>query len=344
MKINKPQSSRRKFLKKTFYTLSGTLALQLPFPFIKRVYAGDKNPRRGLGNLFLKNEKPLLIVMEGNDKMMMLKKGLEKIGNFEKLVKGKKVVLKPNTVSPGPYPVCTDPDFLIALGKSAIDAGAKSVSIFDSPGRSERIFRQLNLPEKAKQFGIELNPVEPTASKFFTTVENQAWEVMEKIDVAIPLKEADVVINVPTVKRHLEAGFSCAMKNHFGSVYGPNRFEAHVKLHKGGTYNEWDESFRIPFRKLAAEFSDTVRCELNVVDAQYLLTKSGPLLDGAEIKQGVNKLIISGDIVATDAYCSSLMAKHDPSYSLDIWEPVLKYGEKLGLGISDPKKIEIVEI
>ena len=54
MKINKPQSSRRKFLKKTFYTLSGTLALQLPFPFIKRVYAGDKNPRRGLGNLFLK--------------------------------------------------------------------------------------------------------------------------------------------------------------------------------------------------------------------------------------------------------------------------------------------------
>jgi hypothetical protein len=61
-----------------------------------------------------------------------------------------------------------------------------------------------------------------------------------------------------------------------------------MKLHKGGSMDSkvYDESFRIPFRKLTAEFSDAVRCELNVVDAQDLLIKWSPFLDGAEIKKG----------------------------------------------------------
>src|SRR3990172_3739201 len=346
MKIKRDGCSRREFLHKTSYGFIGTLTYQLLSPNIEKALAQTNTPRQGMGNIFLKNAKPLLVALEGDNKFLLLKKGLEKIGGIEKLVKGKKVILKPNTIAPGPYPVSTDPDFLISLGKVVIDSGAAKVSIFDSPtsGRSERVFRQLGLYEKADKTGIELLPTDPSLSRFFTTVENKSWELMNKIGLANNLKEADVIINVPTVKRHLEATFTCAMKNHFGSVYGPNRWEPHVKLHKGGTFDTWDESFRIPFRKLAAEFSDAVRCELNVVDAQFILTKSGPMLDGAEIKKGVNRLIISGDIVATDSYCSSLMAKHDTTYTTEMWEPVLKYGEKLGLGTGDLKKVEIIEL
>ena len=341
-------SSRRSFIKKSLLgsaVFAGSKILEIPG---KELFASEENVavplRKGLGNLFLKNGKPLLIVVEGTNKTEMLKKGIEKLGGLDNLVKGKNVILKPNTVAPGPYPVSTDPDFLITVGKTAIEAGAKKVSIFDSPGRSERIFKQMNLYEKVVGTGIELLPIDASAPKFFVAVKNPSWEIMKEISVSTHLREADIIINLPVVKRHLDAGFSCAMKNHFGSVFGPNRWESHNKLHKGGTYKTWDEAFKIPFKKIAAEFSDAVRCELNIVDAQHLLTKSGPLLDGAEIKKDVNRLIICGDIVVTDSYCSSLMLKNDSTYTLDMWEPVLKYGEKLGLGISDLKKIEIVEI
>lgn len=341
-------SSRRSFIKKSFLGsafLAGSKILGIP---ADELFASDEKVavqlRKGIGNLFLKNGKPLLIAVEGSNKTEMLKKGIEKLGGFDKLVRGRNVILKPNAVAPGPYPVSTDPDFLIAVGKTAIDAGAKKVSIFDSPGRSERIFKLMNLYEKTAGTGIELLPIDATVAKFFVAVKNPAWEIMKEISISTHLKEADVIINVPVVKRHLEAGFSCAMKNHFGSVYGPNRWDPHAKLHKGGSFNTWDESFKVPFKKIAAEFSDAVRCELNIVDAQHLLIKSGPLLDGAEIKKDVNRLIISGDIVATDAYCSSLMVKHDTTYSTDLWEPAIKYGEKLGLGISDIKKVELIEI
>lgn len=342
------KSSRRSFIKKSLFSsaiLAGSTLFNIPG---RKLFASEEKVavplRKGLGNLFLKNGKSLLVVVEGSNKTEMLKKGIEKLGGFDRLVKGKNVILKPNTIAPGPYPVSTDPDFLIAVGKTAIDAGAKKVSIFDSPGRSERIFKQMNLPEKTTGTGIELLPIDATVSKFFVAVKNPSWEIMKEISVSTHLKEADVIINLPVVKRHLEAGFSCAMKNHFGSVYGPNRWEPHAKLHKGGSYNTWDESFRVPFKKIAAEFSDAVRCELNIVDAQHLLIKSGPLLDGAEIKKDVNRLIICGDIVATDAFCSSLMLKNDSTYKLEMWEPAIKYGELLGLGISDLKKIEIIEV
>ncbi len=341
-------SSRRTFIKKSLLGSAVFAGSKIFNTSSDKLFASDEKAavqlRKGLGNLFLKNGKPVLVVVEGTNKTEMLKKGIERLGGFDTLVKGKNVILKPNTIAPGPYPVSTDPDFLIAVGKTAIDAGAKKVSIFDSPGLSERIFKLMNLPEKTKGTGIELLPVDATAVKFFIAVKNPSWEIMKEISVSTYLKEADVIINLPVVKRHLEAGFSCAMKNHFGSVYGPNRWDAHAKLHKGGSYNTWDESFRVPFKKIAAEFSDAVRCELNIVDAQHLLTKSGPLLDGAEIKKDVNRLVICGDIVATDAFCSSLMLKNDSTYKLEMWEPAIKYGESLGLGTSDIKKTELLEI
>jgi uncharacterized protein (DUF362 family) len=343
MKENRDRLTRREFLAKTSLGLLG--AFVFPSAVLSQPNAPiqGKGPRQGMGNLFLKNGKPILAVAEGNNRSVRLRKGIEKIGGLEKLVKGKTVILKLNAVAPGPYPVSSDPDFVVSIGEAVIDSGAKKVSIYDSV--SERMFQQMGLYEKVKKSGIELLPKDGSFPEFFTPVEKTTWEVMKKIDPSIHLIEADVVINVANCKRHGDAGFTCAMKNHFGSVYGPNRWEAHIKLHKGGSIDSKvvDESFRIPFRKLAAEFSDAIRCEMTMIDAQDLLTKRGPMLDGAEIKKGVNKLIISGDIVATDAYCSRLMAEHDPTYSVDIWEPVLQYGERLGLGTADLKKTEIIE-
>jgi len=93
------------------------------------------------------------------------------------------------------------------------------------------------------------------------------------------------------------------------------------------------------------EFADTVKPQLNVVDARSILARSGPGLgNGAEVVRGVNKIILSGDMVATDSYCARLMAKYDNTFKLDTVAPQLKHAAALGLGKADLDAIKIVEI
>ena len=92
-------------------------------------------------------------------------------------------------------------------------------------------------------------------------------------------------------------------------------------------------------------FADAVRPQLNVVDARAILARSGPGLGrGAEVIQGVNKLILSGDMVAVDAYCARLMAQHDDTFALDTVASQLKHAATLGLGKADLDAVKIVEI
>ena len=92
-------------------------------------------------------------------------------------------------------------------------------------------------------------------------------------------------------------------------------------------------------------FADAVRPQLNVVDARAILARSGPGLGGgAEVVRGVNKLILSGDMVAVDAYCASLMAQHDETFTLDMVAAQLRHAAALGLGKADLDAVKVVEI
>jgi uncharacterized protein (DUF362 family) len=81
------------------------------------------------------------------------------------------------------------------------------------------------------------------------------------------------------------------------------------------------------------------------VDARAILARSGPGLGGgAEVVPGVNKLILSGDMVAVDAYCARLMAQHDATFKLDMVAPQLRHAAALGLGKADLDAVKVVEI
>jgi uncharacterized protein (DUF362 family) len=128
------------------------------------------------------------------------------------------------------------------------------------------------------------------------------------------------------------------MKNHFGSVYGPQRWTVHKKAQEESGGAEL-------FDKTLVEFADAVRPELTIVDARSLLIKHGPKLKGrAEVKEGVNKLILCGDMVATDVYCADLMKEHDDTFDPGMIALQLEYAEKIGLGTADKAKVEIREI
>jgi len=112
MKKNESGFSRRDFIKKTSYGVAGAFAYQFSSFNSGNAFAEEIiSPRKGLGNLYLKEGKPLLVVSEGKDRAERFKKALDKIGGLEKLVKGKTVILKPNAVAPTPFPVCTESGF-----------------------------------------------------------------------------------------------------------------------------------------------------------------------------------------------------------------------------------------
>ncbi len=303
--------------------------------------AGPQSPRKGLGNLFMEGDKPLLIAVEGTDLKKMLEAGIDALGGLKKLVAGKKVVLKPNVVASQPPPVTTDPQALVAVAEIATAAGAASLKACDSnsAGVSKAgKFEDLRYPSYLEKVGIALDAVDFGDRTAHVFVSKQGWQANPSIGVVRTLHEAEVIINLPMIKRHGAARFTCALKNHFGSVYGPLRFVAHRKM-------ESDGDGKALFDTALAEFADAVRPELNVVDARSLLIRGGPTLEGkAEVKSGVNRLILCGDMVATDVYCSRLMQQFDDSYSPDMISFQLDSAAKLGLGQKDLDKVVIKEI
>ena len=71
---------------------------------------------------------------------------------------------------------------------------------------------------------------------------------------------------------------------------------------------------------------------------------TGPLQSsGGEIRE-LNKIVICGDLVATEAYCAQLMDEIDETFDPSWIRPTLDRAEELGLGTADLSQVEIIEI
>jgi uncharacterized protein (DUF362 family) len=135
------------------------------------------------------------------------------------------------------------------------------------------------------------------------------------------------------IKRHHTAGFSCAIKNLVGTVAGPGASSTRRFLH----YDAVD------FCQVVAEIAAAVNPELNIIDARTILTVQGPM-SSSGVPVDVNKLILCGDIVATDSYCEKILSDIDSSpIDSKCWGS-MHQAEALGLGTADLKNIEIIEI
>jgi hypothetical protein len=58
----------------------------------------------------------------------------------------------------------------------------------------------------------------------------------------------------------------------------------------------------------------------------------------------VGEVVISGDIVAADAYCAQMMEANDAAFSVSYINETLQRAVDLGLGISDLNQVEIINI
>jgi len=319
--------------------------------------------RRGGENRVLSARgKPLLVIVEGREIDAMIDKGLEAVGGLGRIIEHhRRVVLKPNTNQRDPFPSITAPATLRAVARHCRDAGAEHIivhedhkweldpyySLEDLPGVEIEISHVPEVghyvPVKHEKWhgdadpdkyirGVELRPPASNLKSEFQKTEGPC------IRVARILQEAPVIINVPVLKRHFAGQLTCALKNHFGSVYGAHRWIAHASLEKDRDYYD---------RKLA-EFASAVRPEITITDARSLQAVSGPFRgEDTKIVEGVNRLIISGDMIAADVVAMDLMKKHDPTFTAAneaIVRRQHEHAEELGLGTSDLSEFDIVEI
>ena len=306
--------------------------------------------------------KPLLVIVEGRDIDVMLDAGIAAIGGLERIIDhNRKIVLKPNTNQRDPFPSITAPETIRAVARHCRLAGAEHIVVHEDhkfdldPYYTEQELPGMDIqisysPEVGHYVLVEyekwhgdLDPETAFKDIELAVPANHIYNGFQKTDgpclrVAKPLQEAPVVINLPVVKRHFAGQMTSALKNHFGSVYGAHRWLAHGSIQTDRDYYD---------RKLA-EFASAVRPELTITDVRSIQAVSGPFRESdTKIVEGINRLIITGDMIAADVVAMDLLKRYDNTFTPEneaIVRRQHEHAEALSLGTSDLSKLKIIEL
>lgn len=250
----------------------------------------------------------------------MTRKAVELLGGMSRLVRpGQTVAIKPNMSweRPPEQAVNTNPGVVAEAVRMCLEAGAKRVMVFDRTiDNPSRCYLASGIAKAAAAAGAD---VHFTQDRLFEPV---------RIDGAYRLKEwtfyrealeADVLISIPILKRHILTSMTLGFKNMMGLVGGSR------------------ERFHGSFDDMIVDVNRVLRPKLTIMDAYRALTQNGP---GGGSIAGVMlmKTIVAGtDPVQVDSVSAKLLggdAKH-------LGYP--KLAEKAGLGttnFTDPKPAE----
>ncbi len=236
---------------------------------------------------------PEMVVARGADPTELVRQAMAAMGGMNQFIKnGAKVVIKPNIcVAYGEYEnaYTTNPWVVGALVKLCFEAGAASVHVMDFPfnGTAASAYKKSSIEGQVLENGGEM--VLMTGYKYVQTTIPAGKEI-KKVGIYDEILKADALINVPIAKHHSLAGLTLAMKNLLGVV--DNRMNFHPNF-----------SQRLP------DLATIVIPVLNVVDAVRILTNSGPASGTKDDVKKLDTIIITQDIVAADAYATTLFGK-----------------------------------
>lgn len=151
---------------------------------------------------------------------------LDKLGGLSHFVRqGDKVVIKPNFVAPFPNAV-TSIDLLISLVNKINAIGAIPV-VAESSGyefNTDITFQLLDLYNLSKKYKFQLlNPEEDE----YVTKETESFPIRH-LRIAKIFLDADVIINLPKMKKHSITNVTLSMKNLYGCIDKRTRSRGHA--------------------------------------------------------------------------------------------------------------------
>lgn len=270
--------------------------------------------------LLAAQDKSLVAVAEGTDYPAITRKAINAVGGMKRYVKaGDLVVVKPNMGwdrSPE-FAANSHPLVVRAVVEECLAAGAKKVKVFDHTCNDPRRCYVNSGIEKALKGlkGVECKQIEPERFRM-TALKGQFLKEWELYDEALA---ANVFINLPVAKHHGLSRLTLGLKNIMG-VMGGNRGFTH--------------------RNLAVALADVnshLRSHLTIIDATRILTAHGPQGGNLADVKVLNKVIASADIVAADAYATTLFGLKPAEIAVTV------AAHKRGLGQMNLDRIKVVK-
>ena len=187
----------------------------------------------------------------------LIREGIEHY--VPKGVAGRKVLIKPNLLKSGELLCVTPRETIIETARLMKDLGAR-VTVADSPafGSAEKVLNFLGIDRQLKKLGV----------RFFSLKRPVKTRLPCGIALGISetALEADLIINLPRPKVHCQMGFTCAVKNCFGTVVGFRKALCHTLYgHDKGL-----------FSAMILEICEMLPATISIVDATTIMHVTGP--------------------------------------------------------------------
>ncbi len=275
----------------------------------------------GMSKSIFAKEPPVVSVTEGKDYAAITRNVIAALGGMQRFVKqGHVVVVKPNIGwdRRPEYAATTHPLVVRAIVEECIKAGAKKVKVFDNPCNDpRRTYVNSGILEALKGLrNVELKHTEN--ERFKNTKMNgvflKEWPLYDEA------LSADVFINVPVAKHHGLTRLTLGLKNIMGIMGGS----------RGYIHRSIDDAL--------IDVNTVVKSHLVIIDATRILLDHGPQGGNLRDAKILNRVIASTDIVAADAYATTLFNLHPQ----DISTTVTAY--KRGMGEINLNKIRIIKV
>jgi uncharacterized protein (DUF362 family) len=263
-----------------------------------------------------------LAVARNGDPEVMTRRAVAALGGMEKFVpKGSQVVVKPNicvAYHSYEYAATTNPWVIAAIVKMALEAGAKSVQVMDSPfgGTADQAYEFTGIGEQVKAAGGEMVVMKDMQ---FQEHDIPGAANLKTVSINDLIYNADVLINVPIAKDHSLAHLTLGMKNLMGAIKHRERLHSYMA-----------ESL--------TDLNTILKPQLTIIDAVRILMANGPTGGNLDDVKQTNTVIASADIVAADSFAAGLFGVKPSELGY------LVEASKRGIGRLDLENLKIQEI
>lgn len=213
------------------------------------------------------------------------------LDNGKKIKDNMTVFLKTNALAPHPKEraITTHPSVVQAVIKYFKNYNVKII-VGDNPATKEMktVYKVNGTLEVIEQEKVNL-----ANNKDLKVISAKEYKRYKDFNVSREIVEADILVNLPKLKTHGLAYFTGAQKNLFGTIYGLEKAQWHVK---SSSPLEFGEAMSDLYSAIKETMKDKII--VNLMDGIEGLEGEGPSTGGN--KQIANVLLSSIDAIALD--------------------------------------------
>jgi len=209
------------------------------------------------------------------------------------VLKGKKVLLKPNFVEAHPErPINTNPAVIAGVASACLRLGAAEVAVGEASGHRRDPWFSVLSPALKSMLDRRVKCLDLNHGDAVATLNKGGRTGLPAFYLARPVAEADVLISLPKMKTHHYAGVTLCLKNLFGTLPGIYYGWPKNPLHFRGIENS------------ILDLAQTVRVHYGIIDGVVGMEGDGPIMGKAK---PVGALVLSPFPLAADTTAARLM-------------------------------------